>query len=180
MNIIVNGSPSHLKSLLDNYSFYLHFLKPIPVKLLQLFNLFVFFLSAFFLFFLTPFFSAAVMLVDQCWDLLYLLHISSAAPFSPPPHLFSTFFFFLPSRPLIMLLLCLYSLFTSSLHGMKLLIWLEPEQGELQVWAEVREGHRHKYTCSNSYIRTVHVCLCACKQRYKACGRFKMLELLYN
>lgn len=116
----------------------------------------IFFLFSFLLF-LTPFFSVAVMLVDQCWDLLYLLHISSAAPFSPPAHLFSTPFF--TSRPQIMLLLSLYSLFTSSLHGTNLLIWLTPEHREQQVWAEVREGHRHKNRPSRTCMRTVGVCM---------------------
>lgn len=83
-----------------------------------------------FLFFLTPLSSVGIMLIDQCWDLLYSLHISSAMPFSPPPHLFSAFFFvlFLTSATPVMLLLCLYSLFISSLHRTKLLIWLTPEQ----------------------------------------------------
>lgn len=115
--------------------------------------------------FLAPFLSVAVTLVDQRWDLLYLLHISSAAPFLPAapfiPNAFIIFFF--TSRPLIMQLLCLYSLFTSTL-----LMWLTPEQREQQVWAEVREGHTHKYRHWSTYTWPVCVCMCvhACKQRY--------------
>lgn len=111
--------------------------------------------------------SVAVMLVDQRRDLLYLLHISSAAPFSLTPHLFSTFFrfFFLHCpplffsvhlRPLIMPPLCLYSPHTSGPHEMGLLIWLNPEQWELQQWTEGREGHRHEYII---YTDTGTVCV---------------------
>lgn len=50
--------------------------------------------SCVFYFFFPAILSVAVTPVDQCWDLLYLLHISSAVPFSPLPHLFSAFLFF--------------------------------------------------------------------------------------
>lgn len=84
-------------SMLENlwsWNFSSGFLNPptFTVRCLPLSTCFCLLVFVYFTFFFSPFLAAflLVMLVDQCWDLLYLLHISSAAPFRPRAPFIST------------------------------------------------------------------------------------------
>lgn len=75
---------------------------------------------------------------SQPFFLLFLFFLLASQPACPPV-------FRVSQAGAVMQPLCLYSLSTSGVHEIELLIWLNPELWELQQWTEGIEGHRQEY-----------------------------------